>query len=467
VKHLDHLDLRIRALVKDDKLGWPRTVAQAEATADKAAPRAARAASFALELTLEDEMAHGPPPGETPWLAPLTRGTALQQLFDRLQGLTAAIVRAHLSPTWVQAQATTVTGLAAIGGVKAPNKLFDKFHPRVVLLPLLTDAFLAADGALPRTAAYELYTRTGFTGEDACTAYGAHKEPGHRRAAVIGGLAAMTGDTVTPVSMFPVVHATWDDPDHREFQARQTTCSASAALKPFGLQPDGSLSAFVGHQFALLQQARSMLQRAAQRGSRVCEDYGIDAQYLLDRAMPNRVVLGPMRLGASATNGIINNVPLLPGLDAQLLRTADDHRIELLAYAFDHMTETMAPLLSQLDKLAIVSEHDFFHGPELTDLLTGDQRWELPGLDEISSSALDVIGKDPHAGHAVKIDSAAVRYFRVPSALLKAAEQRRRLPGLPVNLLAVERRLNPAWGTAFVPLVVGMTFAGLAGLARS
>ncbi|MEY2441414.1 MAG: hypothetical protein QOJ46_840 [bacterium] len=155
-----------------------------------------------------------------------------------------------------------------------------------------------------------------------------------------------------------------------------------------------------------------------------------------------------MRLGASATNGIINDVPLLPGLDAQLLRTADDHGIEVLAYAFDHMTETMAPLLSQLDKLAIVSEHDFFHGPELTDLLTGDQRWELPGLDEISSSALDVIGKDPHAGHAVKIDSAAVRYFRVPSALLKAAEQRRRLPGLPVNLLARVRESDlVVWST--------------------
>jgi hypothetical protein len=284
-------------------------------------------------------------------------------------------------------------------------------------------------GALPRTLAYQLYTRTGPTGEDARTAYGAHKEPGHARATVIGGLAAMTGDTITPVSMFPVVHATWDDPDHPGFQARQEICDGAAALKPFGLQPNGSIAAFAEHQFALLQHARAMLTDAARRGSRVCAKYEIDPQHLLDWAMPNRVVSGPFRLGASASNGMINNVVLLPGLDADLLRTADEHDIELLAYAFDHMTETMAPLLSQLEKLAIVSQDDFFHGPELTDLLTGDQRWELPELSEISSRALDVIGTNDRAGHSgAKIDGAATRYFRVPSARLKAGDQGRRPP---------------------------------------
>jgi hypothetical protein len=445
VKDLDHPVQRIRALVRDEKLVWPRTVAQAEAIGDKAAPRTSLAMSFAFDLALEHEMLHGPPPGQTPWLLPLTSGNALQQLNERLQDLTAAIVRAHLSPTWLASQATTVAGIAAVGGVKASNKLFDRFHPRVLALPFLTNAFLAARGALPRTVAYELFTRPGLTGEDARTAYGAHKEPGKARAMVIGGLAATTGDTITPVSMFPVVQATWDDPDHPQFQARQETCSAVAALQPFGVQPAGPIAAFASQQFALLQQARAMLESAVQRGSRVCEDYGIDPQHVLDWAMPNRVVIGPLRLGASATNGMINHVLLLPGLDAELLRAADEHHVEVLAHAFDHMTENTSSLLPQLKKLAIADEDNFFHGPELTDILTGDGRWDLPKLDEISSSALDVIGTDDLAGYCgVNINSAAVRYFRVQQARLKAPDRGR----LPVNLLV---RVRPSdmvvWAT--------------------
>jgi len=174
VTDLDHPDPSIRALVKDRKLGWPTTIPQAEAIAAKAAPRTARAVSFAFELALEHEMVHGPPAGQTPWLLPLTRGHALNQLSERLQGLTSALVRAHLSPAWDQAQSTTVAGIAAIGGVQASNKLFDRFHSRALVLPFLSAAFLAAQGALPRTTAYELYVRAGFTGEDARTAYGAH-----------------------------------------------------------------------------------------------------------------------------------------------------------------------------------------------------------------------------------------------------------------------------------------------------
>lgn len=442
MKDLDHPTPRIRALVKDEKLAWPRTDAQARAMGDKAAPRTARAVLFALELALEHEMAHGPPPDEIPWLSPLTKGEALKQLSDRFEDLTTAIVRAHLFPTWDPAQATTVAGIAALGDEKAaPNRLFDRFHPRARVLPFLVDAFLAAAGALPRTIAYELYVRTAFTGEDAVTTYGAHKEPGIARTMVIGGLAARTGDTVTPVSMFPVAHGTWDDPNHPEFEVRQKTCNAAAALRPFRLEPDGSIAAFCKHQFALLQHARAILESAAERRSRVCEAYEIDPQHLLDWAMPNRVVIGPLRLGASATNGIVNDVVLLPGLDAALLRAADEHGVEILTFAFDQMTETVPPLLSQLEKLAIVSNEDFFHGPELTDLLTGDQRWDLPGLDEISSCALDVIGKADLAGHSgVKIDSAAVRYFRVSGAILRAADRHRRSPGLPINLLVHVRQ---------------------------
>jgi hypothetical protein len=435
---------RTRALVKDEKLGWPRTVVQAAAIADKAAPRTSRAVSFAFKLALEHEMAHGPLPGQTPWLPPLTSGKALEQLSERLRDLSAAIVRAHLSPAWVAAQATTVAGIAAVGGAKAPNKLFDRFHPSVQALSFLSNAFLVARGALPRTVAYELFTRTGLAGEDARMAYGAHKEPGRARAMVIGGLAAMTGDTVTPVSMFPVVHATWDDPDHPQFQARQEICDAVAALQPFGLKPAGTIAAFAAQQLALLQQARAILESAAQHGSRVCEEYGIDPEHVLDWAMPNRVVIGPLRLGASATNGMINHVLLLPGLDAELLRTAAEHDVEVLAHAFDHMAENRPSLLPQLKKLAIVGEDDFFHGPELTDILTGDERWDLPRLDEISSSELDLIGKDDLADHAgVHIDSAAVRYFRVQQARLRAPEGR-----LPVNLLV---RVRPSdmvvWAT--------------------
>jgi hypothetical protein len=451
VKDLDHRVPHDRALVKDEELGWPRTAAQAEAIADKAAPRTSQAVSFAFDLALEHEMEHGPPPGQTAWLLPLMSGNAIEQLSDRLEDLTAAIVRAHLSRGWLAAQTTTVAGIAAVGGVKASNKLFERFHPRVLALPFLSNAFLAAQGALPRTVAYELFTRTGFTGEDARTAYGAHKHPGKARAGVIGGLAAMSGDSVTPVSMFPVVQATWDDPDHPEFEARQESCNAVAALQPFGLQPDGAIAAFASQQFALLQQARTILQKAAQRGSSVCEGYGVDPEHVLDWAMPNRVVIGPLRLGASATNGMINHVLRLPGLDAELLRAAEEHDVEVLAHAFDHMTETMSSLLAQLKKVTIIDGDEYFHGPELTDMLTGDERWILPGLDEISSSALGVIGKDDVAGYSgVSIDSAAVRYFRVREARLKALEGRGQLP---VNLLVRVRPSDMVVWTTTQPLM--------------
>ena len=242
----------------------------------------------------------------------------------------------------------------------------------------------------------------------------------------------MTGDTITPVSMFPVVHATWDDPDHPAFNARQKICNATATLKPFGLQPDGSIAAFASHQFALLQHARAILSDAARHGSRVCERYDVDAQQMLDCSMPNRVVIGPLGLGASATNGMINNVLLLPGLDAAVLRAGDEHHVEVLAYGLDHLTDTMAPLLRQLHKLAIVSEDDFFDGLDLTDLLSSDRRWQLPGLDEISPRALAMIATDDLAGHCgVTIDNSTVRYFRVTRARLKSSERRR----LSVNLL--------------------------------
>ena len=262
---VDKPDPPIRPLVKR-KLDWPTTSAEAAAIADKAAPQTALAVSFAFRLALEHEMEHGPPAGQSPWLATMMNGEALRQLSDRLQELTTALLRSHLSPTWMQAQATTVSAIAALGGITATNRLFERFHPRALVLPFLTDAFLTLSGALPRTVAYELFAQTGLTGEDACKAYGAHKEPRIARAAVIGGLGPLTGDTLTAVSMFPLVHATWDDPEHPEFEARQRICDAAVALKPFDLQPDGSVAAFAGHQFNLLQQARAMLASAAQRG---------------------------------------------------------------------------------------------------------------------------------------------------------------------------------------------------------
>ena len=152
--------------------------------------------------------------------------------------------------------------------------------------------------------------------------------------------------------------------------------------------------------------------------------------------MPNRVVIGPLRLGASAANGMVNDVLRLPGLDADLLRAAGDHDVEVLAYALDHMTDSLAPvipqLLRQLRGLAIPNNDDPYLGPDLAELLIGDYRWQLPGLDEISSTALAAIGtEDLAAQSGVKIDATAVRYFRLQQARLKSAQGRR----LPVNLL--------------------------------
>jgi hypothetical protein len=229
----------------------------------------------------------------------------------------------------------------------------------------------------------------------------------------------MTGDTITPVSMFPVVHATWDDPDHPAFNARQEICDAADGSPRSACSPtDRSLR--LPTTSSRCSNKPAMLNDAARHGSRVCEHYGIDPQHLLDWAMPNRVVIGPLGLGASASNGMINNALLLPGLDAGLLRAADEHGVEVLAYGLDHITESMPALQAQLHKLAIVSDDDFFHGPELTDLLSGDGRCRLPGLDEIPSRTLDTIATGDLANHCgVKIDSSAVRYFSIGHARLK------------------------------------------------
>ena len=209
---LHHSDPRRRALIKDEQLGWPTTEKAAAAVGEHAAAATSRAVSFALHAALEHEMelAHGPPPGQRPWFLPLTTGQRLQQLAERLQ-LSAAIAREHVSPAWKPARATTVGSVAALGGFEA-NRLFDRFHPRALVLPFLTHAFLTARGSLPRTVAFQLFSQVTVTGEAACKAYGAFKQPGRARAMVIGGLAAMTGDTVTPVTMFPFVRGTWDDP---------------------------------------------------------------------------------------------------------------------------------------------------------------------------------------------------------------------------------------------------------------
>jgi hypothetical protein len=160
--------------------------------------------------------------------------------------------------------------------------------------------------------------------------------------------------------------------------------------------------------------------------------------------MPNRVVIGPLGLGASLSNAMINNVTLLPGLDGELLRAADEHDIDVLAYGLDHITETIPELQPQLQKLAIVSDDDFFHGPELTDPLSGG-RCELPRLDEISSPILDTIANSDLAEHCgVTIDSSAVRYFSIQHARLKCSKRR----ALHVHLLV---RMRPSdmviWST--------------------
>jgi hypothetical protein len=192
------------------------------------------------------------------------------------------------------------------------------------------------------------------------------------------------------------------------------------------------IAAFARQQLQLLQHARTIFEHAAEHGSRVCEDYGIDPQQILEWAFPKRVVIGPLALGASATGEGIGGVPLLPGLDAELLHTADIRGVEILAFALDHMTDLVRERLPQLKKLAILHGDDAVHGFELTDLLIGSGRWHLPGFDEIPSPALAVIG-DGALGRpsGITIDSDSVQYFRVKSARLRDPQH----GTMPVHLL--------------------------------
>lgn len=403
---------RPRRLV-DDALEWPVTDEQAYRIADRAAPLSLLAAQFALDLMLEDEMAHGPPPGRTYWLSELIGGVGHARLSDRLAGLSGAITRKHLQKSWRPAKATTVGELAKIGEF-ASNRLFEHYDPRVQLAPLIAQAFLSSRG-FPQTRAYELFMRPGLTGEDACKAYGAHKEQGCARAMTLGGLAALTGDTITPVTMFPVSHATWDDPDHEAFERRQRDCDAAAALAPFGLTPHGSVAGFAKYQFKLLQEARGILKRAAARRSPQCERYAVDPRRLLKSGMPNRVVIGTLTLGASAPDGAAGRVEHLPGLNAELLRVGQAHGIEVIAYAMDHMSDMEPRLFSQLKALSIASMGGPpLYGPELVQLLVGNGRWDVPGIDEIPAIALAAIGSpDVIETYGVDIDSKLVSYFRM------------------------------------------------------
>jgi hypothetical protein len=385
--------------------------------------------SFAFHLALEHEMEimRRPPPGQTAWFLPLTGGDGLgvKRLEDRLKGLGASIARELASTTWAPAQATTVGSLAAMADIKAANKLFEKFHPRARVLPLLTFAFFISRCPPSRTLAFELYTRPGLTGDDARKTYGAYKTPGHARAMTIGGLAAMTAQPIMPVTMWPVVHGTWDDPDHPDFRTRQAICDAAAALEPFGLQVEGSIAAFARDQLQLLHDARAIFEHAAKHGSRICDDYGIDPEYVLEWALPRRVVIGRLQLGTSS-------VPQLPGLDAELLQSADTMGFEILAFAMDHMTDLIREHLPQLKKLAIVHGDESVHGFELTDLLIGSARWHLPGLDEIPSRALAVIADGAIGGASgITVDSDSVQYFRVKAARLRGPQHET----MPVHLL--------------------------------
>jgi hypothetical protein len=391
--------------------------------------------SFAFHLALEHEMEimRWPPAGQSRWFLPLTGGDGLgvKRLENRLKDLSVSMTRELGSPTWTPAQATTVGSLAAMADIRAANKLFEKFHPRARVLPLLTLAFFVGRGALPRTLAFELYTRPGLAGDDARKAYGAYKTPGHARAMTLGGLAAMTAQTTVPITMWPVVHGTWDDPGHPDFAARQNVCDATAALQPFGLWPDGSIAAFTNDQLQLLHDARTIFEHAANHGSRVCDDYGIDPEQALEEALPKRTVIGRLTHATSATTQA-SAATLLPGLDAELLRTADTSGIEILAFAMDHMTDLVRELLPQLKKLAIVDGEESVHGFELTDLLIGSGRWPLPGLDEIPSRALAVIGDGALGGPSgITIDSDAVQYFRVKAARVKDTQH----GTVPVHLL--------------------------------
>jgi hypothetical protein len=128
--------------------------------------------------------------------------------------------------------------------IKATNKLFEKFHPRARVLPLLTLAFFVGRGAFPRTLAFELYTRPGLTGDDARKAYGAYKTPGHARAMTLGGLAATNTHITVPVTMWPVVYGTWDDPSHPSRSSQRRQHAETAATEPWRLasttRPRGS-----------------------------------------------------------------------------------------------------------------------------------------------------------------------------------------------------------------------------------
>jgi hypothetical protein len=417
------------------QLGWASDQRGGGVIAEHAATSAARAISFAFHLALEHEMEimRRPPRGQTAWFLPLTGGDGLgvKRLEDRLKNLSASIARELGSPTWTPVQATTVGSLAAMADIKAANKLFEKFHPRARVLPLLTLAFFVSRGTFPRTLAFELYTRPGLTGDDARKAYGAYKTPGHARVMTLGGLAAMNAHLTVPVTMWPVVHGTWDDPSHPYFAIRQMICDATAALDPFGLRPDGSIAAFAEDQLALVHDARAIFEHAARHGSRVCDDYGIDPTQALEWALPTRVVIGQLAHTASATRQT-SSVPLLPGLDADLLRTAHTSGVEVLAFAMDHMTDLVRELLPKLKKLAIVDEDEFFHGFELTDLLIGSGRWHLPGFNEIPSRVLAVIGDGALGERSdITIDTEAVQYFRIETARLKDAHRET----MPVHLL--------------------------------
>lgn len=447
----DPSDTALKDSYGDGRLSWPSTAEQAHAIRQGAARMTSMSASFALDLMLEHETALGLARAPDHWLSPLIGGVGLRKLQDQIPALSAAIAREHLLPQWTPGRAATVDSLAAIGDFGAANRLFERYHRRALLLPFIAHAFLSARGGFGRTAAFELFAQAGLAGHDARTTYGYHLERGGAQACVIGGLAPITGDTVVPISMFPVVHGTWDDPKHPAFEARQRDCCAAKALEPLGLQPAGSIAAFAAHQFELLDEARAILKHAAQYGSRTCEEHRASPSDMLEWAMPGRVVIGKLALGAAVASGTETDVSLLPGLNAELLQMADRHGIDMLAYAFDHLTDDLAALQSQLKRLSIVDADEYFHGPELTDLLIGVGHGALPGLDEISSAALDdVIGASESAGHSgPRIETSALRYFRVHRARLKDAESRR----LAINLLGRVRASDLVVWSTTQPLI--------------
>lgn len=353
----------------------------------EAVSRASRLVGVAFDLLLEDEttLTQAGRSEEIALGRWLTRasGTPRQSAADlrlRLQATVEAMVRSYfVDDRKVVPEIVHVQALAAVtlidGRPVERTTLLRGWAPRAQLLVPLVAALLSAEDRLPPLGAWGFSSHADLTGEDA-DAYGVHKEPGLHASERLLSLDVLGGDARAAVAMLNLVTGMRDAGDALQHDPRRRA-EACAALAPFGIAPPSDPADHLAILLGIARATHDLLNRAAQRRSRVLRLADISASRLCDLAVPTWATAGQLRWGPHRGRSDLRAPQYWPGTDSSALQAATAARLPLLALAFDSATIDGGEVPG-LERLVLGER--MLAGRQLAELLRSAARDELPSV---------------------------------------------------------------------------------------